>query len=407
MLFAWGLIGFAVLAVAYAYVLYPLALKLLSLRRRGGEVPAAAGEWPRVTITIPVYNEAGQVDDLLESVLRLQYPADRLQILVVSDASDDGTDERVRAYADRGIELLRMPVRGGKSAAENAARTMLRGDIVVNTDASIRIAPDALEPLIARFSDPRVGLASGRDVSVTKVDGELNVGESAYVGYEMWIRSLETQVSGIVGASGCFYAIRSELHQHPVPAGLSRDFASAMVTREHGYRAVSVNEAVCYVPRVPSLHREFRRKVRTITRGMQTLYFKRHLLNPLRYGLFSWMLFSHKVCRWFTPWAAVIGLIGLLILATSWPLAAVCVAGAALFGVLALIGWRWPEGRALPRIFSMPAFLLAGNIAVLRATINAMRGELNAVWEPSRREGEAVRRDGDAVGSAPALVDGR
>src|SRR5690606_27509349 len=110
--------------------------------------------------------------------------------LVVSDASDDGTDVIVRSYADRGIELLRMPVRGGKSAAENAARPMLRGDIIVNTDASIRIDPNALKPLIGQFSDPRVGLASGRDVSVTRVDGELNVGESTYVGYEMWIRSL-------------------------------------------------------------------------------------------------------------------------------------------------------------------------------------------------------------------------
>lgn len=402
MLVAWGLIGFAVFSVVYAYLLYPLALVGLKWIRGGVAVPArSAAEWPRVTITIPVYNEVGQIDDLMESVLRLDYPADRLQILVVSDASDDGTDERVRTYADRGIDLLRMPQRGGKSAAENAARAKLTGDIVVNTDASIRIAPDALKELIARFADPTVGLASGRDVSVTRVDGELNVGESTYVGYEMWIRSLETQVWGIVGASGCFYAIRSELHQHPVPAGLSRDFASAMVTREHGYRAVSVNEAVCFVPRVPSLKREYRRKVRTITRGMQTLYFKRHLLNPARYGVFSWMLFSHKVSRWFTPWAAVLGVIGLLLLAPSEPLAAFGAAGVVVVGLLGLIGWRWPEDRALPRVFSMPAFLLAGNVAVMRASINAMRGELNAVWEPSRREGEG------AAATAPALVDGR
>ncbi len=389
MLFAWGLLGLAALTVLYSYVLYPLLLKALRAIR-GPRPPAAASDrWPSISITIPVYNEAGQVRDLLESVLRLDYPQHRMQVLVVSDASDDGTDEIVQSYASRGIELLRMPVRGGKSAAENAARSLLRGDIIVNTDASIRLDRGSLKPLIARFADPRVGLASGRDVSVTKVDGELNVGESAYVGYEMWLRSLETDLAGIVGASGCFYAIRRDLHQHDLPAGLSRDFAAALVTHEHGYRAVSVNEAVCFVPRVPSLHREYRRKVRTITRGMQTLHFKRHLLNPLHHGLFAWMLFSHKVARWLAPWAAVLGLVGLLILATAHPVARLGLAAAAVVGALAFIGWRWPEGKRPPRLFSMPAFLVAGNVAVLHATINAMRGQMNAVWEPTRRESGA------------------
>jgi cellulose synthase/poly-beta-1,6-N-acetylglucosamine synthase-like glycosyltransferase len=290
-----------------------------------------------------------------------------------------------------------MPTRGGKTAGENAARSLLTGDIVVNTDASIRIDRAALKPMVSRFRDPTVGLASGRDVSVTRVDGELNVGESSYVGYEMWVRSLETEVSGIVGASGCFYAIRQDLHQEVVPSALSRDFAAAMVTREHGYRAVTVNEALCYVPRVPSLRREYRRKVRTITRGMETLYFKRALLNPLRYGLFSWMLFSHKICRWFAPWAALIGFIGVVALAFSEPLAWIGVGGVALLAVLALIGWQSPEGRAIPRLFSMPAFLVAGNAAVLHATINALTGELNAVWEPTRRD--------SSTQGAPALVD--
>lgn len=398
MLFAWGLIGFAAFVVVYAYLLYPLLLKLIGSRcERTEPIRAPAGGWPSISITIPVYNEVGQIRDLLESILRLDYPRERMQVLVVSDASDDGTDEIVRSYTSKGIELLRMPVRGGKSAAENAARSRLRGDIVVNTDASIRLDRNALKPLIARFADPRVGLASGRDVSVTKVDGELNAGESAYVGYEMWVRSVETELSGIVGASGCFYAIRRELHQHDLPSGLSRDFAAALVTHERGCRAVSVNEAVCFVPRVPSLHSEYRRKVRTITRGMQTLHFKRHLLDPRRHGLFAWMLFSHKIARWLAPWAAVLGLVGLVLLAFTSPLGQAGLAAAALVLALAYVGWRWPEGKRPPRLFSMPAFLVAGNVAVLHATINAMRGQMNAVWEPTRRDGNAGAQQTPAV----------
>ncbi|HET9440605.1 MAG TPA: glycosyltransferase [Longimicrobiales bacterium] len=387
MLFAWILVGIAVFTILYAYALYPLTLALLArLRNRSRSAPPADWEWPEISITVPVYNEVGQVEDMLDTLLQLDYPRDRTQILVISDASDDGTDEKVQAYAHRGVELLRMPQRGGKTAAENAARPLLRGAVIVNTDASIRIDAAALKPMIARFHDPTVGLASGRDVSVTRVGNELNVGESTYVGYEMWVRDLETRVHGIVGASGCFYAIRRSLHQEIIPSALSRDFAAALITREHNLRPVTVNESVCYVPRVPSLKREYRRKVRTFTRGMETLYFKRALLNPLQYGIFSWMLFSHKVTRWFAPWAALLGGIGLLALSINQPLARIAVAAIALVFLLAALGWSWPEGKPIPRLLSIPAFMVAGNLAVMAATIAAMRGELNAVWEPTRRD---------------------
>ena len=274
---------------------------------------------------------------------------------MVSDASTDRTDEIVRGYADRGVELLRMPERHGKTAAENAAREHLRGDIVVNTDASVRIAPGALKPLIARFADPEVGVASGRDVSVAQMDRDLNVGESGYVGYEMWVRDLETRVGSIVGASGCFYAIRRPLHMTLFPAALSRDFACALIAREAGFRAVSVNEAVCYVPRIQSLRREYRRKVRTLTRGLETLWYKRSLMNPLRYGLFAWMLLSHKLIRWLAPWGLVLAGLGWLLLALalrSWVLLVIFV----LPLLLASGGWLWPEDRHAPRD-SVPACL--------------------------------------------------
>ena len=217
------------------------------------------------------------------------------------------------------MELLRLPERRGKGAAETAATPHLTGEIVVNTDASIRIVPDTLKALIRHFSDRDVGLASGRDISVAPGVENGNKGESRYVGYEMAIRDLETRAGSIVGASGCFYAIRHHLHRIPLPFSLSRDFAAALHCREGGYRAVSVPEAVCYVPRVASLRREYGRKVRTITRGLQTLLHKRNLMNPFRYGLFAWMLFSHKVCRWLVPWAGVIALVGLALMAPTIP----------------------------------------------------------------------------------------
>jgi cellulose synthase/poly-beta-1,6-N-acetylglucosamine synthase-like glycosyltransferase len=256
----------------YAYLGYPILLKLLSLVRRQPKRGDEPAELPLITITVPAYNEERAIAATLDALLAIDYPSDRRQILVVSDASTDRTEELVRGYAQRGVELLRVPVRGGKTNAENAAREHIRGEIVINTDASVRIAPDALKPLIARFVNPEVGVASGRDVSVSHCATDLNVAESGYVGYEMWVRDLETRVHSLVGASGCFYAIRKPLHMTPFPAALSRDFAAALIARENGFRAVTVNEAVCFVPRMGSLRREYRRKVRTLTRGLETLW---------------------------------------------------------------------------------------------------------------------------------------
>ncbi len=382
----------------YAYVGYPLLLSLLSRVRRPQQRPVAQGSWPMISITIPVHNEAAVIAGTLERILDLGYPAERRQILVVSDASTDGTDEIVDGFAGRGVELLRLPERRGKTGAENAARARLSGQIIVNTDASVRIERDAVKHLIAAFADPAVGLASGRDINVAHATEPVTSGEAAYTGYEMWVRGLETKVDGIVGASGCLYAIRAALHRQSLPDHLSRDFAAALLTRENGYRAVSVRDAVCYVPVSTSLRREYRRKVRTMVRGLQTLWYKRLLLNPVRYGLFAWMLFSHKLCRWLVPWASLLMAAALAALAPRhwWAAATLALGGVA--ALVTAIGWVWPEGRPLPRLIALPAYAVSGNVAALQAWIRALGRQGTALWEPTRRgitsrpAGQASRR---------------
>ena len=188
----------------YSYLGYPVLLRLLGSRRPAAPTRPTrpASDLPVVSIVIPVYNEAAVIAETLEAILRLDYPAHRRQIVVVSDASTDGTDDVVARFATRGVELLRQPHRAGKTAAENAARSRLRGDVVVNTDASVRIHPAALKALVAALADPTVGVASGRDVSVDRMDGAANRGERTYVGYEMWVRDLETRLRGAGGAGG-------------------------------------------------------------------------------------------------------------------------------------------------------------------------------------------------------------
>lgn len=367
----------------YAYVAYPLILLALRRLPRRSASPSPS-RWPDISITVPIHNEAANLRGLLENLLTLEYPG-RRQILVVSDGSTDPSDAIVANYAERGIELLRLTERRGKTAAENAARPYLKGQIIINTDASVRLHPRAVMQLVAAFTDPSVGVASACDVSVANPETQANAGEGAYVGYEMWVRDRETAVDGIVGASGCLYAIRADLHMHPVPEALSRDFSAALTAREHGRRAVSVPDALCFVPRSASLHQEYRRKVRTITRGLATLAHRRALLNPLRYGAFAWMLFSHKVCRWLVPWALVmaLGALGALAITTLW--ARIALAGAVALGALAGIAWIRPAGEPMPRLLALPAYVAAGNLAVLQAWLRFWAGRSAPVWEPTRR----------------------
>jgi cellulose synthase/poly-beta-1,6-N-acetylglucosamine synthase-like glycosyltransferase len=370
---------------SYSYFLYPAGLWLLGLKRNTWPVWKDPEEWPTVSISLPAYNEAVAIRRTLESLLAIDYPADRRQILVISDASTDGTDDVVREFADRGVSLLRLPARGGKTAAENAAGPHLTGDIVINTDATIRILPDAVKPLVRVFQDPSIGVASGRDHSVGDIKTEANESESGYVGYEMKVRALETRLGGIIGASGCFYAIRRPLHTSLFPEALSRDFAAALISKEHGFRSVSVDEAVCLVPRAGSLRSEFRRKIRTMARGLDTLWYKRHLMNPLAHGGFAWKLISHKLFRWLVFLTLPGAFVGLGILALTYPLARVFLGlavGGCLVGGLAMIA---ANRRAVPRLVSIFAFLFAANLAGVLAWIKALRGERNPIWEPTRR----------------------
>jgi cellulose synthase/poly-beta-1,6-N-acetylglucosamine synthase-like glycosyltransferase len=379
------LLGLPVTALGYAYLVYPAALWCVTRLRRPDERRVDRGEWPSITITMPVYNEARIIRSSLEHVLGLDYPADRRHVLVISDASTDGTDAIVAGFADRGVSLVRLPTRAGKTAAENAAAAHLLGEIVVNVDATARPGRGALKSLIAAFADPKVGVASGRDVSTGAEAEQTSAGESGYVGYEMWVRSLETRVDSIVGSSGCFYAIRRSIYEEGFPDALSRDFASALIAREHGLRAVSVDEAVCAVPRAKSLDVEFRRKVRTMHRGLETLWYKRQLLDPRKYGRFAVMLFSHKVCRWLVPLTLPFGLIGVAMLALTWDVAAWAVGIGAAGLAISAVAVRWPDSSRVRRALALPSYLLMANAAGIVAWWEAFRREREAMWEPTRR----------------------
>ena len=382
---AFALLLVPVALVGYAYGLYPLLLVILGRTRPAASQPEVPSDWPFISITVPAYNEERSIGATIENLLSADYPADRRQILVVSDGSTDGTDAVVRTYAARGVELLRLPVRRGKTAAENAAAGAVRAEIIINTDASVRILPDAIKPLVSAFGDPTVGVASGRDVSVGDVEAEGNRGESGYVGYEMAVRDLETRLGSIIGASGCYYGFRRAVYAPDFPDALSRDFASVLIARERGFRSVSVAAARCVVPRTVSLRAEFRRKIRTMARGLATLWYKRALLDGRKYGVFAFMLFSHKLCRWLVYLAIPPALLGLVVLAVTSRAAAVLLAAGVAGAGIGLVALRAGDRRPLARPIALCGYLVGSITAGVLAWVTFFRGQRMPMWEPTRR----------------------
>jgi cellulose synthase/poly-beta-1,6-N-acetylglucosamine synthase-like glycosyltransferase len=263
----------------------------------------------------------------------------------------------------------------------------VRGEIVINSDASVRLHPQATRRLVRAMADPRVGVASTRDVSVTAMQSQTSslAAEAGYVGYEMWIRDLETRAAGIIGASGSGYAMRAELHKLPVREDLSRDFSSALTAQRHGLRAVSVTDALTYVPRTESVRREYRRKVRTISRGLKTTYANRDLLNPAKHGQFAFKLISHKLMRWFVPILGVPALVALVVLGFRYHAEAIAFVAAAAIAACAYVALRNDDRADAPALPRMVFGMLAANAAVVQAGWRFVWSAEDRIWEPTRR----------------------
>jgi cellulose synthase/poly-beta-1,6-N-acetylglucosamine synthase-like glycosyltransferase len=380
-------VGLAVapaLIAIYAYGVYPAILWIVGRLRSRAVAGERGAAWPTVTITVPVYNAAASIRTTLTHLLEVDYPRELIQLLVLSDASNDGTDQIVREFASRGVELLRAPVRLGKTAAENAAVSVARGELIVNVDATITVPASSLRHLVRAFEDPTVGVASGCDVSIGAGDRAGTRAESGYTGYEMWLRDLETKAGSIVGASGCFYGIRRRIRAEALPPELSWDFASTLVAKQQGYRSVSVPDAVCFVPRAVDVQVEFRRKSRTMARGLSTLFHFAELMDPFRYGGFALMLVSHKLLRWLPFLLAPVAGLALIVLALQSSIAALALAVVAV-GLLVGIGAITHRGSAAFKPVAVAGFAVAAAAAGLLAWRDALRGTRLATWEPTPR----------------------
>ncbi len=372
--------------LVYTYAGYPLLVRLLASARDGS--PRAASRLPTVSILIAAHNEARVIGETLRNKLALDYPADRLEIIVVSDASADGTDEIVgrvaaEAAAAEGpaVRLLRQEPRGGKTAALNLAAPRARGEILVFSDANSLYAPQALRRLVEPLADPEVGYVTGRMV-YRAADGSLSgLGCSAYMRYENRLRAWETRLGSIVGTDGGIDAVRRELYLPMRPDQLP-DFVLPLSVRGRGLRVVHAERALLYEDALAASADEFRMRSRVTLRSLHALRDMKGLLAPWRHGLFAWQLLSHKVLRYLAPVFQVGALVANLVLAVGvggpwlWLLAA-----QAAFYLAAAAG-QLPFGRS--RLLSLPYYLCLVNAASLVALARFLRGRKQILWTPRR-----------------------
>ena len=380
--------------VAYTYAGFPLFLALRSRLRPRPWLEADAT--PRASLVVCAHNEAATIAAKLENALALDWPQEKLQVLVASDGSTDATESIVRSFAPRGVQLLRLP-RRGKIPTLNDAVAEASGEILVFSDANSMWAPDALRALARPFADPSVGGVAGDQRYLGKRGRDGSDGERAYWDLDRRLKCWESAAGSVTSATGAIYAIRRELFRPVVPGVTDDFFVSTNVVRA-GRRLVFAPDALAFEPVAASSEAEFQRKVRVATRGLRGMWVMRKLLDPFRHGFYALQLFSHKVLR------RLVGVLLLAILcATPFLWSGGRMYRAALFGQLAVYGAA-AVGRLVPRLgrskpFAIPLYFCLVNLAALRAAWNVLTGTRIDVWEPERA---GARSDSAAPAVEPA-----
>lgn len=339
----------------------------------------------QVSLIISAFNEERVIARKIENSLALDYPRDRLEIIVASDGSTDRTDEIACSFADRGVILLRFP-RTGKTGVQNEVARIANGEVLVFSDANAVYQPDAIRKLVRNFADPEVACVSGQ--LVYSVDGHgAGASERSYWDYEKFLKQRESALSSVIGANGSIYAVRRSDYI-PIDKDLISDFVEPLALVHRGKRVVYDPEAISIEAASTSYGVEFRRKVRILTRSIQGLLQMRALLNPLRYGIFSFQLLMHKFLRFLTPLFLITGFVSLAALAAigRYQVPFLTVLAATVAAMLVGRGVARVESNSLARACHLVYYYLMVNCALVLAWANILRGRRMTLWAPERSD---------------------
>lgn len=370
--------------IFYTYFGYVAVVLVLGLIRN--KKVKKSDIFPSVTLMIAAYNEEKGIRAKIENSLSLEYPQDKLKIIVVSDGSTDATDAIVHEYADNGIELVRVEGRVGKTEARNIAMKDVKTDITVFSDGTTEYHTKTILKLVRNFADESVGMVSGNLKYKDDENTQMGIGQKIYWEYETIIKEAQTKLGTLTGAIGCITAFRSKLY-HPLPPNVIEDFTAPLMFVQKGYRVVFEKEAICHEETTKKSKNEWSMRIRVIRGGITGLIYANKVLNPLKNPVASFQLLSHKVLRWLVP------VFGLLLLSSSVISAAsesssisikVLLLLQLLFYLLAIISYVLEKFEIHNKILAIPLYFIIINLASLVAIYKVLTTKLEATWETDR-----------------------
>lgn len=397
----WILVAF----VFYVYAGYPLVLLKLGawvqvwrdLRYvfgRGERRAVQLADWPDVTLLVCAYNEEKIIGERIRNALALDYPRERLEILVASDGSDDRTAEIVRGFASEGVRLIDYAERSGKVSVLNRSVPQCRGEIVVLSDANTMYDAAALRNLVRHFADERVGVVVG-EMRLVSPNAAYKA-EARYWRYETVLKFLENRLGAVVGANGGIYAIRKALFEPVASNTITDDFVIPMRICARGARAVYDCEALAFEETARDAATEAVRRVRIAAGNYQSMWTCRALLNPLR-GAMAFCFWSHKVVRWLVPFALIALFVvnGLMALGVGagkvagwgWPAGVYrwLFAAQEAFYVLAAVGAAVRRPRVVRKVLGLPHYFTLMNLSLLRGFLRCVLGRQAVTWKRTER----------------------
>ena len=370
----------AMFLLFYVYAGYPLLLALIGLFV--GHRRAEAGYTPRISVLIAAYNEEEAIERKIQQTLALEYPADKIEVLVLSDCSTDRTDEIVKAFPDGRVRLIRMPERHGKTFAQNIGVKEAAGEVIIFSDATAIYHPKALLYLACNYQDASVGAASGRyqyfDPGEKSPTG---LGSVAFWNYENMIKKMQSSIRTITGCCGCIYSVRKAAYTE-LPADIISDLVQPLQAIRKGYRVVFEDRALAYEETTQSTSEEFSMRVRVVTRAMRGLLSVSDLLKPWKFAWPAFQLWSHKIIRWMVPlfliaiFAANLALIDFRFYRFTLAVQLFFYA-AALLNILLPLHRQWKP-------LGIPLFFCTLNAAALVSMLEICRGRKYVTWQTVR-----------------------
>jgi cellulose synthase/poly-beta-1,6-N-acetylglucosamine synthase-like glycosyltransferase len=367
----------------YVYLGYPALLYLIT-RFYKKPHSITEGYSDPVTLIISCYNEHDVIEEKIANSLAIDYPSDLFEIIFVSDGSDDGTDEAIKRHSDPRIKLIRQEGRLGKTSALNLAVPQALGKFIVFSDANAMYQPNAVKKLLRNFGSSDVGYVVGAAIYTDGDTSSAAESENSYWEYELAIKKMESDLSSVVGGDGAIYAIRKDLFQTLDVADIN-DFVNPLQIIKQGYRGIFDPEARCLEETANNFRKEAKRKERIVNRSFRGLMKERAVLNPFKFGIFSFEVVSHKLLRWLIPFFLLGIAVGSVILSFHGDrLFQLLYVLETLFLGLAVIGYLKQNQTTISPIFFYPYYFLMVNFYSMVGVIKALSGNIQITWSSPR-----------------------